>query len=146
MRLISLFALGVLFAFGLAVSGMTQPTKVLGFLDVFGLWDPTLAFVMGSALVVAHIGFRKVLKRSCPVLVSKFDLPTARSIDLRLVLGASVFGVGWGTTGYCPGPALVAVGSGDAGIVLFVLAMFAGFFLKDVLDLALPVRPTQEVS
>ena len=146
MRLISLFALGVLFAFGLAVSGMTQPTKVLGFLDVFGLWDPTLAFVMGSALVVAHIGFRKVLKRSCPVLVSKFDLPTARNIDLRLVLGASVFGVGWGTTGYCPGPALVAVGSGDAGIVLFVLAMFAGFFLKDVLDLALPVRPTQEVS
>ena len=146
MRLISLFALGVLFAFGLAVSGMTQPTKVLGFLDVFGLWDPTLAFVMGSALVVAHIGFRKVLKRSCPVLVSKFDLPTARSIDLRLVLGASVFGVGWGTIGYCPGPALVAVGSGDAGIVLFVLAMFAGFFLKDVLDLALPVRPTQEVS
>jgi len=146
MRLISLFALGVLFAFGLAVSGMTQPTKVLGFLDVFGLWDPTLAFVMGSALVVAHIGFRKVLKRSCPVLVSKFDLPTARSIDLRLVLGASVFGIGWGTTGYCPGPALVAVGSGDAGIVLFVLAMFAGFFLKDVLDLALPARPTPEVS
>ena len=135
MRGLSFFALGIVFAAGLGISGMTQPLKVLGFLDVFGTWDPALAFVMGAALLVTHFGYNKVLAREQPLLAARFDLPTRRDVDLRLVAGASLFGVGWGMVGFCPGPALVALGGGASAVALFVIAMFAGFLLQDLLDL-----------
>ena len=143
MKLFSLLVIGILFAVGLVVSGMAQPAKVVGFLDIFGQWDPSLAFVMGSALVVTHFGFKFVLKKPSPILGAKFQLPSAKHIDLRLVSGASLFGVGWGLSGFCPGPALVALGSGHPEVVTFVAAMFAGFFLKDMLDMIVPVKPVQ---
>ena len=137
MRGLSFFALGIVFAAGLGISGMTQPLKVLGFLDIFGTWDPALAFVMGAALLVTHFGYNKVLAREQPLLAARFDLPTRRDVDLRLVAGASLFGVGWGMVGFCPGPALVALvalGGGSSAVALFVIAMFAGFLLQDLLD------------
>ncbi len=133
MRLVSFLALGALFAVGLGISGMTQPLKVLGFLDVFGAWDPALAFVMGSAVAVTFIGYRFVLARPHPFLGASFDMPSRRNIDVQLLAGASLFGVGWGLAGFCPGPALVALASGSMDIVIFVAAMFAGFLAKDLL-------------
>ncbi|MEM7465426.1 MAG: DUF6691 family protein [Pseudomonadota bacterium] len=138
MKAISLFAIGVLFGLGLVVSGMAQPEKVTGFLDVFGAWDPSLAFVMGSALLVTHFGFNLILKKPSPVFDSNFRLPTANQIDSRLLIGATFFGVGWGLSGFCPGPAFVALGTGHTDVVIFVLAMFAGFSIKDMVDLVLP--------
>lgn len=136
MRLLSHFLLGALFAVGLGVSGMTQPAKVIGFLDLFGAWDPTLAFVMGSAVLVNFIGFRLVLGRPHPLFAGRFDLPTRTRIDTPLVAGAAIFGIGWGLGGFCPGPAIAALASGSLDVALFVAAMFAGFVLKDLL-----VRP-----
>lgn len=134
MRALSFFALGLLFAVGLGISGMTQPLKVLGFLDVFGAWDPALAFVMGGAVTVTFLGYRFVLKRAQPLLAPSFDLPTRRDIDLRLLGGAALFGLGWGIAGFCPGPAIVALAGGSLEVVVFVVAMFAGFVAKDVID------------
>jgi uncharacterized protein len=114
------------------LSGMTQPAKVLGFLDVAGAWDPTLLYVMGSAVVVNFIGFRLATRRAHPLLAARFDLPTRRDLDAALVVGAAVFGFGWGLAGFCPGPALVALASGSLDVVVFVAAMFAGFVLKDI--------------
>ena len=133
MRLVSFLALGALFAVGLGISGMTQPFKVLGFLDVFGAWDPALAFVMGSAVAVTFIGYRFVLARPHPFLGASFDMPSRRNIDVQLLAGASLFGVGWGLAGFCPGPGLVALASGSMDVVIFVTAMFAGFLAKDLL-------------
>lgn len=132
MRLFSFFALGTLFAIGLGVSGMTQPGKVIGFLDVAGQWDPALAFVMGGAVVVTFIGYRWVLGRPAPLLSPSFQVPTRRDIDAQLLIGASLFGVGWGMAGFCPGPALVALASGSGDVMIFVGAMFVGFIIKDL--------------
>lgn len=136
MRAASFFVLGLVFALGLAVSGMTQPAKVIGFLDVAGNWDPALAFVMGGAVTVTFFGYRWVLRRPMPVFGVHFDIPTRKDIDGKLVLGAALFGLGWGMAGFCPGPALVAVAGGSVDVLLFVAAMFAGFIVKDVV-----VRP-----
>ena len=141
MRYLSLLLLGVLFGVGLAISGMAQPAKVVGFLDIFGAWDPSLAFVMGSALIVAHFGFKWVLNRPSPILSGGFQLPSAKHIDSRLVIGASFFGIGWGLSGFCPGPALVALGSGHPEVITFVVSMFVGFFIKDMLDLVIAPSP-----
>lgn len=141
MRLFSLFALGILFGSGLAVSGMAQPAKVIGFLDIFGAWDPSLAFVMGSALIVTYFGFRFVLEKPSPILTEKFQLPSATHIDWRLLGGSSFFGIGWGLSGFCPGPALVALGSGTPEVLMFVGAMFVGFFVKDLLDSLITPMP-----
>ncbi|MCA3747534.1 MAG: YeeE/YedE family protein [Rubrobacter sp.] len=127
-RIAALFC-GVLFGAGLAVSGMINPEKVLGFLDLAGNWDPTLAFVMGGALLVALPAFQLVLRRERPVLAPRFDLPTKRKVDARLVVGSAVFGVGWGLGGFCPGPAVAALVSGKGAVIAFVLAMFAGMAL-----------------
>ncbi|MCB1745653.1 MAG: YeeE/YedE family protein [Gammaproteobacteria bacterium] len=137
MRALSFFAVGLLFAFGLGLSGMTQPAKVVGFLDLFGRWDPTLAFVMGGAVMVTFAGYRWVLKRSAPLLDTRFDLPTRRDIDWQLVVGATLFGSGWGMAGFCPGPALVALAGGSVDVMIFVAAMFVGFLAKDFV-----VRPS----
>ncbi len=131
MKALSFFAVGVLFAVGLGISGMTQPIKVIGFLDVAGAWDPALAFVMGGAVMVTFFGYRVVLRRPLPVLARGFDIPKRSDIDLPLVAGAALFGLGWGLAGFCPGPALVALASGSMDVVVFVVAMFAGFLLTD---------------
>jgi uncharacterized membrane protein YedE/YeeE len=127
-------AAGAVFAVGLAVSGMTLPSKVIGFLDVFGDWDPSLAFVMGGALLVYGIGFRLIMGRPKPVFEASFHLPTRRDVDGRLLGGAALFGIGWGLGGFCPGPALTSIGAGFAGlwgILLFIAAMVAGMTLHD---------------
>jgi uncharacterized protein len=124
----ALFA-GTLFGVGLAVSGMINPAKVVGFLDVAGGWDPTLAFVMGGALLVTIPAFRVILNRPRPVLADGFDLPTRSTLDARLLGGAALFGVGWGLSGFCPGPAVAAVTTGLAPVFAFVAAMMAGMVL-----------------
>jgi uncharacterized membrane protein YedE/YeeE len=123
--LVNLFA-GALFGLGLSVSGMVNPQKVIGFLDFAGDWDPTLALVFGGALLVAIPAFRLILKRPRPVLAEKFDLPTKKDVDARLLAGAAIFGIGWGLAGLCPGPAVTALASGLAPVFAFVAAMVAG--------------------
>ncbi len=123
--LVALLA-GLVFGFGLALSGMTDTNKVLGFLDLTGAWNPALIFTMGSAVAVTLIAFRFVLRRSRPILTETFFLPTRSAIDWRLVVGAAIFGMGWGIYGYCPGPALTALVYGEADTILFVIAMVVG--------------------
>ena len=122
---------GILFGLGLAVSEMVNPVRVIGFLDVLGTWDPTLIFVMGGALLVAVPGFQFARLLHKPFLAIKFHVPMKRDIDKKLVIGAVIFGVGWGLAGICPGPSLVALNSMQGSIVAFVLAMLAGMVLHD---------------
>lgn len=129
-RTIVATAAGGLFGLGLVLGGMTEPAKVLGFLDFFGDWDPSLVFVLGSAVGVYTIVFRIVRPRlPHPLLASNFDLPTRRDLDPRLILGAALFGAGWGLAGLCPGPALTALVPGGFGLVLFILTMLVGMWL-----------------
>jgi len=123
--LVNLFA-GALFGLGLAVSGMVDPAKVIGFLDVAGDWDPTVAFVMGGALLVPIPAFRLIFKRPRPVLADEFELPTKKDLDARLLGGSALFGVGWGLSGFCPGPAVTALATGLTPVFAFVVAMIAG--------------------
>ena len=143
--LVSFFS-GVLFAIGLAVSGMTQPAKVVGFLDVTGNWDPSLAFVMGGALLVNVILFRVARRRSAPLFESRYRIPTSKIIDRRLVLGAALFGLGWGLGGFCPGPALTSVVTGTAQALTFVGAMVGGIFLHRWVDRKLLRRGSAEAN
>ena len=124
---------GFVFGIGLWVSGMANPRKVLGFLDVTGNWDASLMLVMAGAVAVALVGFRLVLSRPKPFFSEKFDLPTRKDIDLPLVAGATIFGIGWGIAGYCPGPALTALATLSAESIVFVAAMLVGGFLQRVL-------------
>jgi uncharacterized protein len=126
--LVALFS-GTLFGLGLAISGMVDPAKVIGFLDIAGDWDPTLAFVMGGALLVTIPAFRLILNRPRPVLTDDFELPTKKDVDTRLLGGAALFGLGWGLSGFCPGPAVTALASGLAPVFAFVAAMVAGMAL-----------------
>ncbi len=123
--LVNLFA-GAFFGLGLAVSGMVDPAKVIGFLDVAGDWDPTLAFVMGGALLVTIPAFRLIFKRPSPVLAEDFELPTKKELDARLLGGSALFGVGWGLSGFCPGPAVTALATGLTPVFAFVVVMLAG--------------------
>ncbi|HEY2865040.1 MAG TPA: YeeE/YedE family protein [Casimicrobiaceae bacterium] len=120
------FVAGLVFGLGLILSGMVNPSKVLGFLDLAGLWDPSLALVMVGAIVVGGIGFAIAARRRETLLGTPMLLPTSRVIDRRLILGSALFGVGWGVAGFCPGPALVALGSGRLKALVFVAAMTAG--------------------
>jgi hypothetical protein len=120
------FLCGVLFALGLGISGMTRPAKVLAFLDVTGAWDPSLAFVMIGAIAVHAVLARRILRRGEPLLAPTFALPTRRDIDAQLLVGAAIFGVGWGLAGLCPGPAVTILASGTIAAVAFVLAMLVG--------------------
>ena len=125
---------GLVFGVGLILSGMANPAKVLGFLDLFGRWDPSLAFVMGGAVAVSAVAFFIARRRSVSLLGAALKLPTARQIDRRLVIGSVLFGVGWGIAGFCPGPALVALGMGEAKAVVFMVAMLAGMGLFELLE------------
>ncbi|HEX7843653.1 MAG TPA: DUF6691 family protein [Kofleriaceae bacterium] len=122
---------GALFGAGLVVSGMTQPARVLGFLDPLGRWDPSLLFVMGSALAVYAALFRAIRRhRGQPWLEARFHVPSRRDIDPPLILGAALFGIGWGLGGLCPGPGIVAAASGSASALAFVIAMLAGMYAQ----------------
>lgn len=129
---ISEFVVGLIFGIGLILSGMTDPGKVIGFLDLFGAWDPSLALVMGGAILVGAFAFALAKKRTTTFLGGALHLPDARDIDKRLLLGSLVFGVGWGLAGFCPGPAIVSLGAGQPKAVVFVLAMLAGMLLFEL--------------
>lgn len=122
---------GVLFGVGLVISGMTDPLKVLGFLDLAGHWDPTLAFVMCGGLLVTLPGFWLVRRRTSPVFEQKFYLPTAKNLDTRLLVGAASFGIGWGIAGFCPGPAIASLVRFDPGVLVFIIALVAGMVLAE---------------
>lgn len=125
---------GFIFALGLGVSGMTNPVKVFSFLDLFGRWDPTLIFVMIGAIVVHSIAFRLKVFLTKPILENEFKLPAKKAITPALIIGATLFGIGWGLAGYCPGPALVSIASLEFRPALFVLSMVVGMFLFQTLD------------
>jgi uncharacterized protein len=129
MLLLNAFIAGTLFGLGLAISEMINPARVIGFLDVAGPWDPTLAFVLAGALAVTVPLFRLILRRRRPVLCEEFSLPTRTKIDRPLVAGAALFGIGWGLGGFCPGPALAGLVSGIPGVYFFVIAMIGGQWL-----------------
>ncbi len=130
MRLLLQFGLGLMFGLGLLLSGMSDPAKVLNFLDLAAIatggWDPSLALVLGGAVAVGLIGFQGVLRWRQPLLAERFYLPTLRRIDRPLLIGSAVFGIGWGLAGFCPGPALVALGGGSIDALILVAAMLAG--------------------
>ena len=128
-KLVSALVSGLVFGIGMAISGMTNTDRVQGFLDLFGQWDPTLAFVMGGGLVVAFIGYKLVLKNPAPLFADSFSLPTKTVIDKPLWIGAILFGVGWGLVGYCPGPAIAGLSYGYTATLLFVPTMIAGLLL-----------------
>lgn len=130
MSILLQFLTGLVFGTGLIVAGMANPAKVLNFLDMgaipSGSWDASLAFVMIGGIAVTWLGFRLVLRRQRPVFGTQFNLPTAREIDARIVVGPAIFGIGWGLAGFCPGPALTALGFGSDASLIFVAAMLAG--------------------
>lgn len=137
MRFLVAVLAGALFGAGLLLAGMTDPAKVLAFLDVTGAWDPTLAFVMGGAIAVHAVGYRRVRRRTRPLLDAGFHLPPPCAIDGKLVAGAAVFGAGWGIAGFCPGPGLVAAASGATSGLVFVAAMLVGMLAQHA---APPIR------
>lgn len=128
------FVAGLIFGWGLILSGMANPAKVLGFLDLAGAWDPSLAFVMAGAIGVGLPAFALARRRTQSWLGLQMSLPTSRQIDRRLVLGSVVFGIGWGVAGFCPGPALVVLGMGYAKGIVFVLAMLAGMGAFEIME------------
>ena len=134
MHAASAFAAGLLFGLGLIVSGMTDPSKVIGFLDLAGQWDPSLAFVMAGAILVGVVAYHFAQKRAAPLLGGAMPPPAARDLDRRLVLGSTIFGIGWGLAGFCPGPALVSLGSGQDKAVVFTLAMLAGMAIYEAVE------------
>jgi len=131
-RLLSIFFAGVLFAVGLVISGMTQPSKVVGFLDIFGNWDPSLALVMGGAVAVHALAYRWIKGRSSPLLAPTFQIPTKTDIDTKLILGSALFGVGWGLGGYCPGPAISSSVVGDPRTLIFILSMIGTMVIYSI--------------
>ena len=133
MRILFGFIAGLLFGVGLLVAGMSDPAKVLNFLDVFGSFDPSLAFVMGGAAITTFVGYRLVWKRDKPLLLADFELPRRSDIDRDLLLGAATFGVGWGIGGFCPGPAWTALTLAAPGTLVFLPAMLAGMALAILL-------------
>jgi len=121
---------GIIFGIGLSLSQMINPNKVINFLDISGQWDPSLAFVMMGALIVTFISFRLILKKPDPILEESFHLSKRTDIDKALLAGAAIFGVGWGMSGYCPGPAVAGIGSGNIEAIVMVASIYAGFFFQ----------------
>ncbi|SHE89589.1 hypothetical protein SAMN05444273_10378 [Litoreibacter ascidiaceicola] len=134
MRLIASYISGLIFGIGISISGMANPAKVLNFFDIAGTWDPSLIFVMGGALIVTFIGYRFVLRRPAPTFETSFKLPTRSDLDLPLIGGSALFGVGWGIAGFCPGGALPALGTGRSEVIIFTVALLAGIFAAKALQ------------
>ncbi len=134
MDTITSFIIGLIFGLGLVVGGMTDPSKVIGFLDIAGNWDPSLAFVMGGALLVGVIAFRFARHRIANFFGGAMHMPTKSDIDQRMVIGSLMFGAGWGMAGFCPGPAITSLGTGNSKALLFVLAMIAGMALFEGIE------------
>lgn len=126
---------GLIFGIGLIVSGMANPGKVLGFLDLAGSWDPSLAFVMGGAIAVGLVSFAIAKRRTVSFLGELLRMPTSRDVDRRLVVGSALFGTGWGIAGFCPGPALASLGTGSPKALLFVVSMVAGMGIFELLEM-----------
>lgn len=124
-----MYLTGLVFGLGVSISGMANPAKVINFFDVAGTWDPTLAFVMFSAFAVTAVGYALVFRRPEPVFTAKFQVPTNRTIDARLVGGSATFGVGWGLSGFCPGASIPALGTGNAQVLIFTGSLLTGIFL-----------------
>ena len=139
MHILMALVAGLVFGIGLIISGMTDPSKVIGFLDLAGRWDPSLGFVMGGAILVGLVAFRFAARRDKSLLGDVMRLPTATQIDRRLVLGGLAFGTGWGLAGYCPGPALASLASGGSKPLIFCAAMLAGMVIVELLE-RLPAR------
>ena len=133
-HLVSALLVGLIFGIGLILGGMTNPAKVIGFLDLFGNWDPSLALVMGGAVVIGLITFKIAGGRSTSLIGEPMRIPTNNDIDRRQVIGSLVFGAGWGLAGFCPGPALVAFGSGSLKATVFVAAMVAGMGIFEIIE------------
>ena len=154
MAILIQFAIGLIFGIGLIVSGMSDPAKVLNFLDIGGLpagtWDASLAFVMAGAVAVTSIGFNRVMKLARPFFADGFYVPTRSDIDARTLSGPAIFGIGWGLVGFCPGPALTALGFGSGAAIIFVGAMCAGMvlarFIAHVPSLARIVTPADPLE
>jgi uncharacterized membrane protein YedE/YeeE len=132
MKTVSVLLAGILFGIGLMVSGMANPMKVLNFMDLFGSFDPTLIFVMGGGLLATLIGYQLVFRRKAPLFADKFYLPTSTGPDWKLVSGAALFGLGWGMTGFCPGPAIASAVLGYSQTFMFLAAMVAGMLVCKV--------------
>jgi uncharacterized membrane protein YedE/YeeE len=141
MRLLGSLLIGLVFGIGIAISGMANPAKVINFFDIAGIWDPSLAFVRGGALIVTFFGYKYVLKSPAPFLGTTFHLPTRRDLDVRLLGGSVVFGIGWGIAGFCPGGALPALGTGVTEVFVFVAAMLAGIFVAQAIQRRAKARP-----
>jgi uncharacterized membrane protein YedE/YeeE len=137
MRYLIAYFSGIIFSAGLVIGGMTQPKKIVQFLDFAGNWDPSLAFVMGGAVLVTAVAFPFIQKRETPLVEDKFHLPSRSDIDWELVVGGGLFGVGWGLGGYCPGPALTGMVSGATMPIVFVVSMSVGMYLYRFLDKAM---------
>lgn len=123
------FVIGLIFGLGLVIGGMSNPAKVLNFLDVAGIWDPSLAFVLAGAVAVTFVGFRVVLRRPRPIFAEKFHLPAATHLDARIIAGPAMFGIGWGLAGFCPGPAFTALSGGSSAAITFVTTMLIGMIV-----------------
>lgn len=129
MRLILTYVIGLVFGSGIMISGMANPAKVINFFDVAGTWDPSLAFVMGGALLVTLIGYRLAFKKQKPIFAESFSLPARKDLDANLIGGSILFGIGWAFSGFCPGGALPAIGTGNINVLIFIASLVAGFYL-----------------
>lgn len=134
MKLAVAYIIGLIFGLGISMSGMANPAKVINFFDLAGSWDPSLAFVMGGAVVITFFGYRWVMSRSQPLFDISFVLPTRSDIDLKLICGSLIFGIGWGIAGFCPGGALPVLGTGNANVMLFVAALITGIYATRKLE------------
>lgn len=132
MQLAFIYLAGLMFGIGIAISGMMNPAKVLNFFDVAGIWDPSLLIVMVTALAVTAVGYRLVMRRARPIFEPRFQVPTSRTIDAKLIGGSALFGIGWGMSGFCPGASLPALGTGNPAVLIFTAALVAGMFLARV--------------
>lgn len=127
------YLIGLVFGVGISISGMANPAKVLNFFDFFGTWDPSLAFVMGGAVIVAGIGYQFVFRAPAPVFEPAFNVPSSKVIDMKLIGGSAVFGLGWGIAGFCPGGALPALGTGRSEVIIFFAALVSGILIARAL-------------
>lgn len=132
-KIISALIAGLIFGLGLVISGMSNPAKVLNFLDLAGTFDPSLLFVMGGAIIVVFTGYKLVLKRKTPIFDNAFHIPTRKDIDKNLIIGSAIFGIGWGIGGFCPGPSLTSVLLGSEGIIYFFPSLIVGLIITKII-------------